>query len=132
MLNRHQKEGKPVGEGELLVLYQSDGIPAEMVAQVAGEAGMKVEVPADFYSRACKPDEEEKEEKKPLGESYPNTEMLCYNTEIEFDATVIGVEGKCVVLDRSAFYPESGGGGYYTGFFLGEKMLGGQKERGGK
>ena len=130
MLNRHKKEGKPVGEGELLVLYQSDGIPAEMVAQVAGEAGMKVEVPADFYSRACKPDEEEKEEKKPLGESYPNTEMLCYNTEIEFDATVIGVEGKCVVLDRSAFYPESGGQVSDTGFIEGKKVLDAQKHGG--
>ena len=39
------------------------------------------------------------------------TELLYYNDAYtqEFDATITGVDGKRVALDRTAFYPGGGG-----------------------
>lgn len=125
-----QKIGKGIGESELLVLYQSDGIAPETVAKIAAQSGMKVQVPDDFYSRACKPDEEEKENKMLAIGEYENTQMLCYNGEAQFEASVLGVEGKYVVLDRSGFYPESGGQVADIGTLGGKKVKDVQKQGG--
>ncbi|ADB57154.1 alanine--tRNA ligase [Archaeoglobus profundus] len=110
-----------VDKEDLIEFYDSHGIPPEIVVRIAKERGVEVEMPKDFYaelaSRHMKA--EKKVEEKKLKGSYPKTEKLYYDNPklFEFTAKVIGVEGDKVILDRTAFYPESGGQASDTGYF---------------
>ena len=103
---------KKGGEEELLLLYQSHGIPPEFVAEEGKKQGLEIDVPLNFYEKARSKEEGKEEEKKQEGpdvRGLPNTEPLYYSTQGDFTAKVLAVLGNYVVLDRSAFYPESGG-----------------------
>jgi len=102
-----------VGAEKLIELYDSQGISPEMLKS----EGLEVEVPEDFYVRLAERHEEaeEEEEKKFRAfslEGLPPTKILYYDDYrlLEFKAKVLKViEGKYVVLDKTAFYPTSGG-----------------------
>jgi alanyl-tRNA synthetase len=111
--NRIEKE-------DLIEFYDSHGIPAEMVVKIAQEKGVELEMPEEFYAelamRHSKAEKKEKEVIK-LSKDYPETEKLYYNSKLlEFEANIIGVENGFVILDRTAFYPESGGQDNDTGY----------------
>jgi len=55
----------------------------------------------------------------------PATELVFYEDPYvsSFDASVIGVEGNAVALDRTAFYPGGGGQPADSGRLLGERAL---------
>ena len=107
----------------LTELYDSHGLPPEIVKQAAEKEGVEVEVPENFYAlianrhmQATKPvEEEEAQAEKTLGkiaEQLPATEQLYYADTYmkEFDAKVLKIiNEKYVVLDRTCFYPEGGG-----------------------
>ncbi|WP_456468312.1 alanine--tRNA ligase [Archaeoglobus sp.] len=117
LVNRKKKLEKE----DLIELYDSHGVPAELAVKIAQEKGAEVEMPKDFYAElAARHSKAEKaqEAQIKLEGHYPKTEKLYYDdpTLFEFDATVVGVEGDYVVLDRSAFYPESGGQDNDVGF----------------
>ncbi len=104
--------GKGLGEKELLMLYESHGIPPEMVSEIAKERGVEVKVPMNFYEKVRGREEgerEEKGEKKLDVEGIAKTDGLWYSKEANFKAKVLKVIGKYVILDRTAFYPEGGG-----------------------
>lgn len=123
--------GKKLGMGELRKLYESDGIPAELVAEIARDRGMKVEIPENFYSLLRKEDETgEPIEPKIDVEGHEKTKTLFYDSVEEFDAKVLAVKGKYVVLDHTAFYPEGGGQIFDTGTLDGKKVKNVQKEKG--
>jgi alanyl-tRNA synthetase len=108
---------------KLAELYDSQGLPPEIVKQAAENEGVTVEVPENFYAlianrhmAASKPVEQEEtksEEKlKAVAEQLPPTEPIYYADvyKKEFDTKVVKViGGKNVVLDASCFYPEGGG-----------------------
>lgn len=118
-LKKYRRRGEVPGE-ELVRLYESHGIPPDMVEEKAAEQGLKVDT-SGFYSKlaelreksgraAVKPEEW----KLPLevAARFPETRKLYYENEklFNFKARVLGVvEGKYVVLDQTAFYPEGGG-----------------------
>ncbi|MBW2964069.1 alanine--tRNA ligase [Candidatus Woesearchaeota archaeon] len=101
----------------LLTLYDSDGISPEMVRDQAKKQGKIIIVPDNFYTLVAQM-HEQKEKKLATHRAeeidlkgVPDTEILYWGTHklLEFDATVLKVIGDKVVLDRTAFYPTSGG-----------------------
>ena len=129
--------GKPVTEQKLQELYESEGITPELIADVAAKTGKKFEVPDDFYAkmteRHMKREEEKPEEVVDVRE-YPATVKLFYEKPLEFEARVLGnksIGGRnWVVLDRSAFYAESGGQEHDTGYLNNERVNSVQVVRG--
>ncbi|ACB39837.1 alanine--tRNA ligase [Pyrobaculum neutrophilum] len=103
---------------DLVALYDSQGIPPEVAAEVAKSLGTEVKVPDDFYAKLAA--RHVKREKKPesspveMGKvaDLPRTRELFYEDSYmrSFKARVLRViDGRYVVLDQTAFYPEGGG-----------------------
>ncbi len=104
---------------ELIELYDSQGIAPELVAEEAAKQGKKVNVPKNFYALVAAQHEKEREaqetktareEKLPLN-GIPDTEILFWQDwkATPFDAKVLKIIGTNVVLDKTVFYPVSGG-----------------------
>lgn len=102
----------------LIQLYDSHGLPPELVKEIAEGLGQKIEIPEDFYIRVAKshskprhvpattcPVSEEK-----LKKLRP-TKLLFYSHPYlqKFRAKIIKRIGNYVILDQTAFYPEGGG-----------------------
>ncbi len=107
----------------LTELYDSHGLPPEIVRQAAEKEGLRVEVPDNFYAliaqrhmQLSKPVEEEEAKHEAwlekAVEGLPPTEMLYYKDQYmrEFEAKVLKVVGdNYIALDRTCFFPEGGG-----------------------
>jgi alanyl-tRNA synthetase len=122
-------------DATLSELYDSQGLPPEIVKQTAESEGVKVEIPEDFYALIAKrhmevtePVEEETEVERTLekaAEKLPPTEQLYYVDQYskEFDAKVLKVvNSEYVFLDRTCFYPEGGGQPPDHGFLSFDKV----------
>jgi alanyl-tRNA synthetase len=128
MVKRIATELKAAGKKEIPVetlteLYDSHGLPPEIVKQAAEKEALTVEVPDNFYAliaqkhmQLTKPIEEEEVEHEEwlqrAVENIPATEPLYYLDQYakEFEAKVLKVIGKeYVVLDKTCFFPEGGG-----------------------
>jgi alanyl-tRNA synthetase len=119
-------------EATLSELYDSHGLPPEIVKESAEAEGVTVEVPENFYAliadrhmQADKPVEEEETKAEATLETafekLPPTEQMYYADAYvkEFDAKALKViNGKYVVLDRTYFYPEGGGQPSDHGFLV--------------
>ncbi len=115
---------------ELITLYVSDGIPPEMVEQTAREHKFALSVPADFYSKVRHEDEEAPPKASIDVHGLPKTEALFYDNLFAFDAKVLAVREGWVVLDRTAFYAESGGQVSDSGTLAGQPVAEVKKEAG--
>ncbi len=121
LVERTIEKKKRIEKNDLIEFYDSHGVPPEITIDLAKKKGIEVEMPEDFYaelaSRHVKAERRERE--KILEKEYPPTEKLYYNSKIlEFDANVIGIEKDYVILNRTAFYPESGGQDNDTGYII--------------
>ncbi|MDD3372400.1 MAG: alanine--tRNA ligase [Methanoculleus bourgensis] len=105
---------------EVITLYDSHGIPPEMVKEVAAGEGAVVEIPDNFYSLIADSHSEAQKEaaaEDPLAayreraEALPPTKKLYYELpgEVEFEAIVLDYFDGLAVLDQTLFYPEGGG-----------------------
>jgi alanyl-tRNA synthetase len=122
---------KELSLDDLKLLYQSDGISPEMVAEFAKEKGVNIPIPENFYSLIKKGDEEIDEKKEVVDvEGLEKTSTLFYDLVEEFEATVVAVKGNYVILDKTAFYPEGGGQIYDIGFLNDVEVLEVKKEKG--
>jgi len=119
----------------LVELYDSHGLPPEVVKETAETLGLTVNLPENFYGEVAEkhvqaPPAETVEKIKGLEaqvSDLPKTRMLYYEDAYikEFEATVLRVlDRKYVVLDGTAFYPEGGGQPADSGFlsFGGSKL----------
>ncbi len=128
MVKRIAADLKTEGKGKLPMgilteLYDSHGLPPEIVKQTAEKEGVEVEVPENFYAlianrhmQAPKPAEEEEAKAEAtlakVTEDLPATEQIYYTNvyQKEFDAKVLKIINKTyVVLDKTCLYPEGGG-----------------------
>ena len=125
-----KKKLKKLEYPQLRDIYLAYGIPPETISEIAKKFDVEVIIPSNFYDLIRKeklPKTEEIEEiihidelEKELGEIIPKigeTVKLYYEDRYlkEFEAKVLAVKGKYLILDKTAFYPIGGGQEYDTG-----------------
>ena len=129
--NKDRVSSGRISAPELITLYRSQGIPPEAVIEVASKNDVDVEMPGNFYEKVRAADGEENVvDNSPAVKvlsadltSLPKTKPLYYSRDPEFEATVLAVvDGKYVILDQTAFYPEGGGQVSDTGLLEGAKV----------
>jgi alanyl-tRNA synthetase len=106
--------GQSFPREELVKLYDSHGVPPEIVAAVGNKIGTNVELPDDFYSIVADTHERVEVRVEPATEGVldlPATHRLFYDEpeQVTFQAQVIGLSKGGVILDRTLFYPGGGG-----------------------
>jgi alanyl-tRNA synthetase len=117
----------------LIQLYDSRGITPQEIAKELKIKGEHLDIPENFYSMVS--EYHDTKDKKVQGtnhdklmdiDSYPATEVMYYNdwNVTEFTAKVLKVEKNIfVLLDKTAFYPTSGGQMHDSGTINGKKLL---------
>lgn len=110
--------GRKLTQEDLIRIYESEGLTPEQLG---------VDVSGDFYSRVT-----EKHMKPKIREKLaitidttgiPPTKVLYYDSVFNFKAKVLRVSGNFVILDRTAFYPESGGQACDLGEINGQQVI---------
>lgn len=125
----YKKKCEKIPLDEIVTLYDSHGIPPDMVRDLATAQGAVVDLPDDFYSRIADmhSESDQAQERNPLFDyldrlaHLPETVKLYYDRpcSMEFEAKVLDIfDNGYVVLDQTLFYPEGGGQPGDTGLFL--------------
>lgn len=131
------KKKKTITLDDLIEIYDSQGIPPEIVAKRASEKGITINVPHDFYSiiaarhggsRALVKEKEVELPKdvKEWASGFPETRRLFHENpyQREFTGKVLGIKDKYLVLDQTIFYPKAGGQEHDTGYiFFGDEKI---------
>ncbi|GDY15224.1 alanine--tRNA ligase [Nitrosopumilaceae archaeon] len=122
MAVRLKEKGRALTVEELITLYESDGITPEYLKEIE----VISEIPSSFYVKLSdlhQSDKKKDVEQLPL-ENIPETEMLFYKDDpMEFDAKVLKVFDKSVVLDMTSFYARGGGQEPDHGTIAGAKVV---------
>jgi len=125
IVTKLSKSGKDVTEKKLMELYESKGITPDMLV----DGGLDIEIPVDFYARLTESHSgQEKEEIiQPFNlTGIDETEIKYYDVpEItKMDSRILKIlEGNNLILDKTIFYPTSGGQLHDVGFIEGVKVL---------
>ncbi len=113
IVRRHIKKNRKITTDDLILFYDSHGLLPEIVANVAESMGIRVDIPDNFHGLVAKRHESVARKKKKEKKQYnlPPTRKLYYENPYlrEFEANVVYSNGREVVLDATAFYPEGGG-----------------------
>ncbi len=102
-----------IDEKTMTTLYESQGVTPEMISQAAMRSGVQIKIPDSFYESLSKRHMGHKEIEKNFGHDISKikpTRILYYDGAKTFTAKIVKVFGKnSVILDRTGFYPTSGG-----------------------
>jgi len=122
---------KEITENDLVKLYDSNGIPPELIKEEAINQGKIIEVPEDFYSKVSLLHENVKQEHQTKKEEELNlkdikeTEAL-YFSNYKLDkvkAKILKIIRNKVILDKTIAYPTSGGQLYDLGYINEIKII---------
>ncbi|MHB8371093.1 MAG: alanine--tRNA ligase [Thermoplasmataceae archaeon] len=121
-VSRIMKKKNRIDLEDLQLLYDSAGIPPDLVREIAGKEKINVQIPDDFHSLiAQRHNPVQKEQRDPF-EMFPHlkTRPLYYDdTSIsEFNALVIFSSSNKIITNQTAFYPTGGGQPNDTGYFI--------------
>jgi alanyl-tRNA synthetase len=120
-----------ITEDKLLQLYDSQGISPEFIKDESEKAGKKLSIPENFYVRVSELHEKFEQvhatsckEKLSL-ENVPETAALYFDDykKINFSAKVLKIIDKNVVMDKTLFYPTSGGQLHDIGTISGDEVV---------
>lgn len=108
---------KDITEETLLELYDSNGIPPQLIAEEAEKLGKTIKIPDNFYGKVSERHEKRQQvhaTKKDFTlvlDDLPETMANYFNdySKTEFEAKVLRVIDNKVILDKTLFYPTSGG-----------------------
>lgn len=118
-------KNKKLKDEDLVRLYDTEGIQPEMLG---------VKTPDNFYMKVSELHQkskkiEEREEGVSMYYDIPATKRLYYDDNIkEFKAIVLNHIDDCIILDKTAFYPTSGGQEHDTGYIGDSKVIDVKKE----
>lgn len=126
LIKRILKEKQTIDSNALITLYDTHGMPPEIVQNIAKKEHIEVTIPKNFDSMIAELHSHEKpgEEAQSVRADLPKTHLLYYDDHYmkEFDATVLWTQitdrGTEVILDKTAFYPEGGGQPADKGFLI--------------
>lgn len=115
---------KDITEKDLIKLYDSEGIPPEVIKDEFMNIGKRIKIPDNFYAKISELHEKKeqihatKKEEKLNFWGIPETELLFYKNEkqTEFEAKVIKIIDNNIILDKTCFYGTSGGQLHDIGF----------------
>ena len=122
------KKGEPIPLSELITLYDSHGIPVDLMRNTLTETGAQFEIPDDFDSQIADM-HSENEGAKPESpfakfadrlDKLPATDKSYYTypNRMDGEATVLDIiDDTYVVLNATICYPEGGGQPCDLGFF---------------
>ncbi|NHI92226.1 MAG: alanine--tRNA ligase [Candidatus Lokiarchaeota archaeon] len=116
------KDKKGLTTDKFIELYESRGIPPEVVQEIGKTLNVDIHIPGDFYVKLGElkeksmADQEKTELKDAVIEEVSKltpTKLLYYDhsyiNKQEFNAKIIKIIDKYVILDQTLFYPTSGG-----------------------
>jgi alanyl-tRNA synthetase len=118
---------------EVITLYDSHGIPPDMIKDIATKEGAVVDLPDNFYSLIA--DMHSESEPETLEDPFskyqarikglPVTRKLFYEQpcDMEFEAVVLDFFDGFVVMDQTLFYPEGGGQPADTGMLITQENM---------
>ncbi len=120
---------KVIALDEMTRLYESRGITPELIRTIAEKRNLIVDVPDDFYNNiSSKHLIEKKDHKKKITiTDVKETKPLFYKDIKTFNAKILKIKNSWVILDQTAFYPESGGQKSDKGFIEDKEVLDVQK-----
>lgn len=104
-----------INTNKLVEFYDSHGVDPEILREEALKVGKEINIPDNFYSLvASKHENIHKEEEKRAEidlKNVPDTVALYFDDykKDEFHARILKIIGNNVILDKTVFYPTSGG-----------------------
>jgi alanyl-tRNA synthetase len=115
----YKAKSQRVPTSEIITMYDSHGIPPEMIRDIATKEGAVVDLPDNFYSQIADMHSESRTEgTEDAAAKYlervqglPPTKKLYYEqpADFEFEAVVLDFFDGHAVMDQTLFFPEGGG-----------------------